>query len=416
MIHTIAKKKKGKASWVKKTLASAALVATLTSGLAVTQPAQATTTFTVNSTTDKLDSKVGDGFCLTGQAQECTVRAAIQEANVTPGADVINFNIFGSGVKTIKVNSNFNGGLPTITEEVSIDGYTQAGASPNTSSKGTNDKLMVQLDGAAVSPATNGLNIAASNSIVRGLIINRFSSHGVVINGSGNRVEGNLIGTDASGTRDRGNSGNGVDIANGSNNTIGGSTRAARNLISGNGIDGVDVNSQGNRVQNDLVGTKRDGITALGNTSSGVAVSNNASGVGILNNSVFSNGGLGIDLGRDGATPNDLNDADAGSNALQNKPVITSAKTSDTATTVKGRLNSGSGTFFTIQFFSNPTGNEGRTFIGQTTVSTDASGNVSFVFKPKKRVPVGQKITATATRNFTGDTSEFSAPRKVVAS
>ncbi len=203
MTQTIAtKEKKGKkAAWAKKALASAALVAALISGLAAAPSADASTTFTVNSSGDGADTNVGgaafDGVCRAngaGSTDLCTLRAAIQEANATPGADAINFGIFGTGVKTIKVNSNFNGVLPAITEAVTINGYTQPGASPNTSAKCTNAKLMIELDGENAG-SVNGLNIKASNIVVKGLVINRFV-HGDGISlspfTSGNRIEGTI--------------------------------------------------------------------------------------------------------------------------------------------------------------------------------------------------------------------------------
>src|SRR5919199_425514 len=102
-----------------------ALAALLVASLLAARPAHAAgTTFTVNSTNDR-----GDGRC---NATECTLAEAINFANSTPGADVINFNIPGSGVHTIKPSSP----LPDITEQVTIDGYTQPGSSPNTLTQG----------------------------------------------------------------------------------------------------------------------------------------------------------------------------------------------------------------------------------------------------------------------------------------
>jgi titin len=135
----------------------------------------------------------------------------------------------------------------------------------------------------------------------------------------------------------------------------------------------------------------------------------------VLQNSIYANGGLGIDLGSDGPTPNDPGDADAGPNDLQNKPILSSAKTSATSTTVRGTLNSTSGKTIVVRFFSNPSGtDEGKTFIGQKSVTTDVSGNASFTFSPAKKVSLGQSVTATATSQA-GNTSEFSAARTVVA-
>jgi hypothetical protein len=147
-----------------------------------------------------------------------------------------------------------------------------------------------------------------------------------------------------------------------------------------------------------------------------VGILDDADGNRILSNSIFSNGGIGIDLGANGPTANDPGDPDTGSNRLQNFPVLSSAKTISGTTTIEGTLNSRPRELYTIQFFSNPSGDEGQTFIGQKVVSTDASGNATFSFSPTTAVAVGRQITATATRNSTGDTSEFSAARQVTAS
>jgi hypothetical protein len=87
---------------------------------------------------------------------------------------------------------------------------------------------------------------------------------------------------------------------------------------------------------------------------------------------------------------------DSGPKGLQNKPVITSAKNTSGATTVKANLNCTPAKTFTVQFFSNPSGEEGKKYIGQKLVTTDASGNASFTFKPASKVAAGQMITATA--------------------
>lgn len=112
------------------------------------------------------------------------------------------------------------------------------------------------------------------------------------------------------GTGNLGNTSSGVLVSfEGANNTIG-SNGAARNTIAFNGQDGVEI--------------------------SGAGVTGNS----ILRNSIFSNAGLGIDLGANGRTANDPGDADTGPNNLQNFPVLTSAETVGATTTIKGRLNS----------------------------------------------------------------------------
>jgi hypothetical protein len=148
------------------------------------------------------------------EVTDCTLRAAIQQANATAGADTINFSIPGtSGVQTIHVNSRDVGALPTITEQVTIDGYTQTGAHPNTKTVGNDAALKIVLDGTNV--GGSGLEISdASNTLIKGLVINSFGNTGINIIGTttvGTRIESNFIGTDASGTLDKGNGFGGVD-------------------------------------------------------------------------------------------------------------------------------------------------------------------------------------------------------------
>ncbi len=450
-MNHIATMTEGSAKWTRRLLAAGLLAAAvLAGGLGPTMPAYASTTFTVTSTADTGDD-TPDGTC-----EGCTLREAIQEANAAPGADTIEFAIPGTGVKTIAVDSTGLGPLPSIKEQVSIDGYTQPGAHPNTKAVGNDAVLKVVLDGTKVVGSGFEIVGGSSNNLIKGLVINRFTGiAGIHIHGTsvGNRVEGNFIGTDATGTLDKGNDGDGVSVSEGSDEVvIGGTTPASRNVISGNGERGVEIhNATFTRVLGNRIGTTADGRNDLGNRLDGVAITgsedsnhelggsfsggsntiafNGGDGVSITSgvritvngNSIFSNAGLGIDLADDGPTPNDPGDADSGPNDLQNKPVLTAAKTVSGKTTVKGKLASQPDSGYTIQFFSNPSGtNEGKKFIGEKSlVRTDGSGNATFTFSPAAKVPVGQTITATARAiNFdasNGDTSEFSAPRTVTA-
>src|SRR5918993_3130734 len=95
------------------------------------KPAHAKT-FTVNSTGDAEDSDTGDDVCqVEGFVFGCSLRAAIQQADITDGADTINFNIHptdpncdSSGVCTISPDSE----LPEIDDRLTINGYSQPGA------------------------------------------------------------------------------------------------------------------------------------------------------------------------------------------------------------------------------------------------------------------------------------------------
>src|SRR3954451_22563372 len=137
-----------------------------------------------------------------------TLREAITAANTNadpsgdttpgdPGLDTIAFNIPGTGVRTINLTST----LPTITDPVVIDGYTQPGSAPNTLPDGDNAVPLIELNRGNLT--INGLTITAGDSTVRGLVTNRnlFEAAAAIEISSkgGNRIEGNFIGPDATG-------------------------------------------------------------------------------------------------------------------------------------------------------------------------------------------------------------------------
>ena len=144
---------------------------------------------------------------------------------------------------------------------------------------------MIELDGTnAQGLNDNGLHIIAGGSTVRGLVINRFGGSGIRLatNGS-NVIQGNFIGVNVTGTVDLGNSGVGVTISEAPNNTIGGETTGARNIISANNSQGVFIlgsGATGNLVQGNFIGTDVTGTAALGNTGQAVLIfsSNNTIG------------------------------------------------------------------------------------------------------------------------------------------
>ena len=392
----------------KKALASAFVLVAMSASflLAGQQPAHAADTFTVTNTNDD-----GAG----------SLRAAIVAANADSGADTIMFNISGTGVKTIKPATE----LPPLFDGTSIDGYSQLGSVVNTSPVGTNAQPLIELDGSDAGSLSDGLQIFGSNLTVKGLVINRFGSSGIDIedqpgpdDASIVRLQGNFIGTDPTGTLDLGNGFAGVYLNGGGFTFVGGSQPEDRNVISGNGADGVFVQADNSFIQGNLIGLKKDGTSALGNSRDGVRV-DSGQGNRISKNAISFNGSLGIDLDGNGITANDAGDADSGPNGLQNKPVIGRATTGGTGTAIKGSLNSTPNKTFTVEFYSNPAGeSEGLTFLGEQSVTTDADGKAAFTFKPQTKVPRGQFVTATASSvpaflGF-GNTSEFSAAKKVV--
>jgi hypothetical protein len=187
-----------------------------------------------------------------------SLRQAIINANSTSGADTITFNIPGSGVRTINLLS----ALPSITSPVTIDGGTQPGYA------GT---PLIELNGAGAGANAAGLKITAGSSRVHALIINRFTGSGILLTTNGsNTIDGNYIGTNSSGNGILGNGQFGVQVDS-SNNTIGGTTIAARNIISGTGTSGVRFYlADGNTVRGNYIGTDTTGSIDLGNTLNGV--------------------------------------------------------------------------------------------------------------------------------------------------
>ncbi|HZT06161.1 MAG TPA: CSLREA domain-containing protein [Chloroflexota bacterium] len=228
--------------------------------------------YVVNSTADS-----DDGVC---DLANCTLREAINAANASFGADTITFDL-GPGVPTIQVGTGggavANTVLPPITEAVTIDGNT--GGATRVELDGTNGTLSNPSGF-----ARSGLTINTSGVVIRNLVINHFLSSGIDLRAgsSSNIIQGNYLGTDATGTQNRGNGDGGVTLRSSSNNQIGGTTSAARNVISGNGAGALGnvrliTGSTGNRVQGNFIGTNATGTAGIGGTnSSGIDIRNSS--------------------------------------------------------------------------------------------------------------------------------------------
>lgn len=530
------------------------LIVTLLLGFQLT--ARAATTFVVTNTNDS-----GAG----------SLRQAILDANANPGADLITFNI-GSGLKTITLDTR----LPDISDPVVVDGTTQPGftgaplieikatnigfdvifsitggnstirslilndfrngaivlstnggnhvegcyiGTDATGSTGTNSQgnaiaissspnnviggttpnarnviasrdggisifgfggngnqvlgnyIALNAAGDVALPVFQGIFVGTSNNTIGGTtpgarnVIGAGEHGGIVIQPggafaiSGNVVQGNYIGTDATGNVGLGFVNYGVVIFNSANNnTIGGTAAGAGNVLSGNGwgfsIDGTSAGGDGpptgNTVQGNFIGVGADGSTPVPNRVQGVRVgpsSNTTIGgitagagnviafngpseeigvngieligtstknTSIRGNSIYSNGRLGIDISPSGVTPNDAGDADDGANNIQNFPLITSVVAAGGQTTITGTLNSTPNTSFTLDFYANAVcdssgnGEGAKPFaLNHGPVTTGANGNANFNLIVPTLLPAGRVLTATAT-DPTGNTSEFS--------
>ncbi|MBA2524190.1 MAG: hypothetical protein H0V18_00200, partial [Pyrinomonadaceae bacterium] len=231
-----------------------------------------------------------------------SLRQAVINAEANPGADTINFQI-GSGPQTITLQSN----LPSIADPVTIDASTQPGYA---------GQPLIQMNGINNTIDFAAFDIYAGSSTVRGFVINRFRSNGLtLLQNPGNIVEGNYIGTDVTGRialpndfRGIGIGGDGQNIDASSNNRIGGTTPQARNIISGNRVQGVrilNLNSTGNLVQGNYIGTDVTGTVGLGNNLEGIYIGGgNNNTVGGMQpgagNVISSNGSSGTPRGTSG--------------------------------------------------------------------------------------------------------------------
>jgi hypothetical protein len=205
-----------------------------------------------------------------------SLREAICVANNNAGPDVIRFSLPGTGTVTYALVVTAS--LPPLTDDgTTIDGFTQAGASP----PGAGSPAVYRIILAEVfpgGPPMNGLEIYSSGNLVRGLVIARFQGNGLVISGAGatnNTIAGCHIGQYDSSIY-TGNSGNGVFIENGaSGNTIGGDEPAERCVIGGNHASGVRIDGLGsddNRIMGSYIGTDKHGLEALPNWLVGVFI------------------------------------------------------------------------------------------------------------------------------------------------
>jgi uncharacterized repeat protein (TIGR01451 family) len=258
-------------------------------------------------------------------------------------------------------------------------------------------------------------------------------------------IANNWIGPNAAGSGALGNGTAGITIEDDVSGTVIG-LPGQPNTISANvyGIKVPGVNVGGTKISANSIGVATDGITPMGNTQSGILLiasgitiggpagngnviaNSGGDGIAILGgatnaiqqNSIFNNGGLGIDIEDDGVTPNDADDSDGGPNGRQNFPNVTSATLNGGNLTVAYNIDSsGSGAgSIGIRIYKADSGasGEGKSFIGFACIAGNAFGaGTTF----PAAVAIGDPIVLTATSYSDGacttvadGTSEFSAP------
>lgn len=264
-------------------------------------------TIVVNDAGDALHD--GPGQCAVSGTGVCTLRDALTFANSATGTDTIQFSIaVAAGPHAIVPTSS----LPAISDPtggVTIDGYSQPGAAPNTLPAGDNARILIELDCSLIRSGPGGcLHVTSSNNRIQGLSIHSTPITQIWINAASNNVvTGNFIGTDPTWTHGFPAGGDGVLILQGAAaNRVGGSLPADRNLISGNWAVGVQIESDGNVVEGNLIGLAADGRTPLPNNR-GILIYASANRIGGPNpgqgNVISASTNHGLTIGGDAMEP-----------------------------------------------------------------------------------------------------------------
>lgn len=404
----------------------------------------------------------------------CTLREAIGNANNDAdtsadcagvggyGADTIEFDIAGAGPHVITLGS----ALPTIADDLIIDGSSETGASCGTLVDDATHTLLIEIDSSAVT--ANVFDLTGGDTTIRGLAIHSAQDGGGFGEGQAIRagngganytIECNYIGTDAAGTTVYGNETAGVFLLNVSTTTV------SNNLIAGSSLFGITVfgafgaasdvtissnligadhtrsanASYANNVGINFQGAVTDSVIGgtastdrnyvYGNTEGNIAIGTFggavADDVAVLGNHIYAspddNGtgltfaGLGIDLYADadgnqqpdnaGVTANDATDSDTGANGLLNFPVIASAVGDGTNTAVEFSLDVPAGDY-RIEFFANDAADPTGYGEGQTFIgatTVTSAGSGSQDFSATLAGYSGvTNVTATTTEDLGG--------------
>ncbi len=364
------------------------------SGLSIDWGFVLTRPTTVNSASDEGDADLNDRKCETGTPGECTLRAALQNANLTRRLSYIVFDIpgGGSGGPVIQLQSP----LPPVTGDAILNGSTQPGSG------------MVNLDGSLlVDTSVSGLLMSGFNPRVRGFGVGNFPGNGITIGPSPGFfdedysaiIEDCRIGVAPDGESDWGNAGYGILSINSDNDVT----------IGDGSSFGFDPSSNG----------LPHGNVIANNGKAGVFTDDVIS---IRGNEIYNNGGMGIDIAPEG--PN-INVA----GQRNNYPQIDSVRVSGGRATAYGIIGRGvfqSPNFFGwtriielyINFECDPSGfGEGRFLWVTDSLNFDPDGFARFAIEFTE--PIVDRWFVSATMSDNSRTSEFSpcaAPPIVVNS
>ncbi|HEX4307927.1 MAG TPA: hypothetical protein VHZ54_17965 [Solirubrobacterales bacterium] len=373
-------------------------------------------TFTVD-TLDNLSH--GGDECRT----VCSLRDAIELANLTEAKDTIDFAAGGSGVIDVEPDP-----LPWVTAPVRIDG---------TSAPGYAGVPLVEIDGteAHEEGPVDGIVLANGESVIEGTAVSDFFNYGIVLGASGSRVCSSWLGVGLDGTSSP--DGAGILVAEdsvGDEIGVGCEAGASQNVIAGNREAGIEV--LGSEAK---IGGNRIGITAAGavdgneaagihvfgpafrpeigavagavgpneiayNDGGGVVVESAANAARIRANAIYANGGKGIEIEEDAPAV----------------PTIAAVESADGGITVAGTVTSGEQEPIELDFFAAAVcepldAGEGETFLGTAEIEAGQPGPNAFSESVAAPPSDDQTfITVTATSALAGRTSEFSGCFKYV--
>ncbi|MEL6187853.1 MAG: right-handed parallel beta-helix repeat-containing protein [Myxococcota bacterium] len=378
---------------------------------------------------------------------------AIQDANgaALGGSQttMIVFDIPGAGAQVIDVDSPLP---PIIGPGIIVNGLSQPGAAPSTDDEAAT--VQVVLDGSSfpTNPVQPGILVTGDSNVIKGLGVQNFSGAGILVRGSHNVVRDNRIGVDAAGQAQP-NAGSGVDIRE-----VTFANRVEDNLIDANDEHGVSVlRSEGTVIRENAIGATWDRQVGEGNGGSGVwldrsshtrvgggtdeanfIAGNGENGITVVgdgaanrfeSNGIWDNKYLGIDLGNDGVTPNDVGDKDEGPNTLVNTPVITGVTLDPKSGryvvdyAMEGPVNEQNR--YHVEFFASPRCRRlsagGQIDVGRSTIQVNGPGFATGSYELPGSAQVGPRSFITATAiiwnegrtsfdpDVEGSTSEFSA-------
>jgi titin len=249
---------------------------------------------------DGTTSNAFDGITIKGPAHTLIGGTNAGEGNVISGNGGAGIALNGAGITNTLIQGNFIG--------VGVSGEVPLG----------NHYAGISLS-AAGDNLIGGI-VAAARNVISG---NHQDGIFLSTNSTRNIISGNFIGVDAAGTAGLGNSYNGISIAGTSSNTIGGEVAGARNVISGNGLYGVELypGAASNLIQGNYIGTESNGAGRVQNASAGIFVSgasgNMVGGAGV-GNVISGNGDAGIYVVGPNATGNVIQGNKLGTDACGN--------------------------------------------------------------------------------------------------